>query len=133
MVRIPIRIEHTYSRTGKHHRMSLLLLINPGGGMVIPDPRELKPCRGVYINGFAYCGEYSIPRGYIAVSIYITYGLSGRNRGYISILNDGGYEVLRLKYVNNTMRKVSGDDRYKSYALIALNNIHRIDEYAKHR
>ncbi|MEM0005860.1 MAG: hypothetical protein QW406_03225, partial [Ignisphaera sp.] len=100
---------------------------------VIPDPRELKPCRGVYINGFAYCGEYSIPRGYIAVSIYITYGLSGRNRGYISILNDGGYEVLRLKYVNNTMKKVSGDDRYKSYALIALNNIHRIDEYAKHR
>ena len=133
MAKIPIRVEHTYSRTGKHHRIALTLIISLRGGVSTPNYRELKPCRGIYVKGFAYCGEYSVPRDSVAVYTYITYSLRGRGKGYISVLNEDGYEVLKLKYINNKLRVVSGDTKYKNYALIALNNIHRVDEYAKHR
>ncbi|MCS7111243.1 MAG: hypothetical protein N3D82_03160 [Ignisphaera sp.] len=133
MSKISIRIEHTRSRTGRHHRMALALVINLRGGASLPDPRELKPCRGTYVKGFAYCGEYSVPKGCMLAYIYVTYGLRGRCKGSVSIFDENGYEVLKLKYINNKMRVVSGDSRYTSYALMALNNIYRVDEYERHR
>ncbi len=133
MAKISIRIEHTYSRTGKHHRMSLALIINLRDGITTPDPKELKLCRGTYVKGFAYCGEYNIPKGCILAYAYITYGPRGKNKGYITIFNEDGRELLKLKCINNKMRVVSGDIKYKNFATIALNNIYRVDEYAKHR
>ena len=132
MVKIPIRIEHTYSKSGKHHRIALTLIINLKNGVVFPSHQNLKKCKGIYTMGFAYCGEYNLSRDNIAVYLYITYGLRGRNKGYIHVLIENGVEVLKLKYIDNKMRVVLGDVKYKDYALIALNNIYKVDEYAKH-
>lgn len=133
MARTSIRIEHTHSRTGKHHRISIALVISLKGGISLPDPKGLRPCRGVYVEGFAYCGEQTIPKDCVLACVYVTYGPRGRHRGYIDILNENGREVLKLKYINNRIRIISGDSRYASYAITALNNIYRVDEYGKHK
>ncbi|MEM0027227.1 MAG: hypothetical protein QXT53_03835 [Ignisphaera sp.] len=108
MGKIQFKIEDTRSNTGKHRRIAKIFIVNDKGDIVPPKITNSWKCRGLYTRGESRCANIDLENGFFAVLLELTINWRKKVRGYISIVNHDGLELLKTKYVNGKLRYVSG-------------------------
>lgn len=105
---VRLRIEKSRSRTGKHAFRALVLEVC-GGGIREAKPRRRVRVKPVYSRGEAFEGIFEAKC--ILVHLSLVKNLRNKVKGIIRVFHEGR-EVLRVKYVDEKIRRVCGDRAY---------------------
>lgn len=108
MGKIQFRLEDTKSNTGKHRRIAKIFIVNDKGDVVPPKFSSSWKCRGLYAKGMSMCTNIDLENGFFAVLLELTINWRKKVKGYITVVDHEGLELLRVKYVNGKLRYVSG-------------------------
>ena len=111
VARIQVKIEDTTSRTGKHRRIAKVYIIDEHGNIIEPKLLNPRSCKGVYSDGESKCGYIDIEDGELAAVIELTRNWRNNIKGYITLFNSSSTIALKVKFVNNKLRYVSGDKK----------------------
>lgn len=123
MGKIQFRIEDTRSDTGKHRRIARIFIVDDKGDITSPKISETRRCRGVYKKGESRCVNIDLENGFFAVLLELTINWRKKVKGYISVVNQDGLELLRMKYVDGKLRYVSGKKDMAYLVRNALKNV----------
>jgi len=107
-------LENSRSRTGRHRRVSLVMIYSKDKGIV--DQRNLKKyiieeniAKPVYCKGSARRIKLRVDKGDYIVYSYFTRNFLNIVKGYIEVYNYKGELLYRAKYVNGFLRKSIGN------------------------
>ncbi len=109
-------LEESRSRSGKHKRKCIVLLLLRDNGLQpvektgrVAASSEAKP---VYARGWARSIAVAPGHGDYVVQLCFTRNMWGRVKGYISVYNYHGELVYRAKYVDGELRRSIGNPIY---------------------
>lgn len=131
MAKIPVRLEKSESKTGKHQELKIAYIVTPGE---TPKPVRVGPraskARPLYSKGTAYLETVDVSKGQLLVSVRLNRNLRGMLTGAVTVYDHNGAEVLRTVIRKRKLRYSQGDRRF-AWAVESVLRALGVDKYLR--